>query len=97
MNYRLIIMQPVEAGADLTTGVIESDRSKACRFGVCELDSHNRIVGWEEKPVNPEPTPHNPPKCFVSMGIHCFNRDFLVRLLRSGAKIRPPVTISEGT
>jgi glucose-1-phosphate adenylyltransferase len=86
MNYRLMLMQHVEAGADLTIGAIEFDRGDASRFGVCELDRNNRIVGWEEKPANPKPTPHNSKRCFVSMGIYCFNRDFLVRTLKSDAE-----------
>jgi glucose-1-phosphate adenylyltransferase len=85
MNYKLMIKQHMDAGADLTIGVIEFDRSAAARFGVCELDPNNRIVGWQEKPAEPKPIPHNPDKCFVSMGIYCFNRNFLVRSLEEDA------------
>jgi glucose-1-phosphate adenylyltransferase len=86
MNYGLMLKQHADAGADLTIGVIEFDRSEATRLGVCELDADNRIVGWQEKPADPEPAPNDPNKCFVSMGIYCFNRDFLVRILNEDAE-----------
>ena len=70
----------------VTIGVIEFDRSEATRFGICELDADNRIVGWQEKPAEPKPTPHNPNKCFVSMGIYCFSSDFMMRILKEDAE-----------
>ncbi len=85
MNYRLMLKQHADSGADLTIGVIEFDRSEAVRFGVCELDRDNRIVGWEEKPAEPKPFPNNPNRCLISMGIYCFNREFLIRILKEDA------------
>ena len=78
MNYQLMIQRHIDAGAEATVGVIEVDVSEASRFGVVELDSHHRIVGWQEKPPDPKPSPHNPEKCYASMGIYCFNRDVLL-------------------
>jgi glucose-1-phosphate adenylyltransferase len=86
MNYQLMMQQHLEAGADLTIGVIEFGRSEGSRFGVLEIDSSSRIVGWEEKPANPKPTPHNPEKSLVSMGIYCFNHDFLINVLMADAE-----------
>ena len=75
MNYQLMLQQHVDSGADVTVGAIEFNRAEASRFGVVELDAAGRIVGWEEKPASPKPSPHNPDKCHVSMGIYCFNRE----------------------
>jgi glucose-1-phosphate adenylyltransferase len=86
MNYKLMLKQHADAGADVTIGVIEFDRPEATRFGVCELDADNRIIGWQEKPADPKPSPRDLNKCFVSMGIYCFNRDFLVRILKEDAE-----------
>jgi len=86
MNYTLMIRQHEDAGADVTIGVIEFDRSEGTRFGICELDRDNRIVGWQEKPEEPKPTPHNPNKCFVSMGIYCFSSAFMMRILKEDAQ-----------
>jgi glucose-1-phosphate adenylyltransferase len=86
MNYQLMLAQHVESGAEVTIGTIEWDRSAASRFGIVELDREGRIVGWEEKPANPKPSPHNPEKCHVSMGIYCFNRDLLLEALMADAE-----------
>jgi len=78
MNYMRMLQQHVDAGAEVTIGTLEYDLSEASRFGVLEADATGRIVGWEEKPQDPKPSPWNPSKCNVSMGIYCFNRDLLV-------------------
>jgi glucose-1-phosphate adenylyltransferase len=86
MDYGRMVQQHANSGADLTIGVIEFDRLEATRFGVCELGSDNRVVGWQEKPEKPMPTPHDPNKSFVSMGIYCFNSDFMMRILQEDAE-----------
>lgn len=86
MNYQLMLQHHVEAGADVTIGTIEFDPVEASRFGVVEVDKEGRIVGWEEKPRNPKPSPDNPPKVLVSMGIYCFNRNLLIDELIADAE-----------
>lgn len=86
MNYQLMLKQHVDAGAEVTIGTIEFDRSEAFRFGIVELDQQDRIVGWQEKPSDPKPSPHNPDKCHVSMGIYVFNRDTLIESLMADSE-----------
>jgi glucose-1-phosphate adenylyltransferase len=86
MNYQLMLQQHLDAGAEVTIGAIEFDRSEASQFGVVQLDAQDRIVGWEEKPTNPKPSPHHPDKCHVSMGIYVFNRDVLLDSLMADAE-----------
>ncbi len=86
MNYQLMLKQHIDAGAELTIGTIEFDRSEAFRFGIVELDAQDRIIGWQEKPASPKPSPHNPDKCHVSMGIYVFNRDTLIESLMADAE-----------
>lgn len=86
MDYQLMIQQHKDSGADVTVGTIEFDRSEASRFGIVEVDSHGRITGWQEKPQNPKPSPRNPNKCNVSMGIYCFNRDMLIEASAADAE-----------
>ena len=86
MNYQLMLKQHVDAGAEVTIGTIEFDRSEAFRFGIVELDQQDRIVGWQEKPSDPKPSPHNPDKCHVSMGIYVFNRDSLIESLMADSE-----------
>jgi len=85
MNYQLMLDQHVDAGADVTIATIEFDRAVSSQFGVAEVDQSNRIVGWEEKPADPKPSPKNPQKSNISMGIYCFNRDLLIEALVSDA------------
>lgn len=85
MNYQKMLQQHVDSGAGVTVGTIEFDRSEASQFGVCQLDASGRIVGWQEKPADPKPSPHDPDKCHVSMGIYCFNRDLLIKAMIADA------------
>jgi glucose-1-phosphate adenylyltransferase len=86
MNYHLMLQRHIDAGAGVTVGTIEVDPAQAPRFGVAELDSQHRIVGWQEKPASPKPSPHHPSKCYASMGIYCFNRDLLLECSAADAK-----------
>jgi glucose-1-phosphate adenylyltransferase len=87
MNYQLMLQQHVDAGAEITIGTIEFDRATAAgQFGVIEQDKDGRIFGWQEKPADPRPSPHDPNKCHVSMGIYCFNREALIRALIEDAE-----------
>jgi len=86
MDYGLMLQQHVDAGADLTVGTIEFDVAEAYRFGVCEVDSTGRIVGWEEKPALPKVSPRNPSKINASMGIYIFNADVLIKVLMADAE-----------
>ena len=86
MNYQLMLQQHLDAAAEVTIGTIEFDRSEASRFGIVELDAQDRIVAWQEKPANPKPSPHNPEKCHVSMGIYVFNRDILIESLMADSE-----------
>ena len=85
MNYQRMLQQHVDSGAGVTIGTIEFDRSEASRFGVCDIDSAGRIVGWQEKPPNPK-LRSRPHKSHVSMGIYCFNRDLLIEGLLADAE-----------
>jgi len=86
MNYQLMLQQHADAGAEVTIGTLEYDREQASLFGVVELDGPGRIVGWEEKPANPKPSPTKPDKCHISMGIYCFDRDLLIQALIADAE-----------
>lgn len=87
MNYQLVLKQHIDAGAEVTIGTIEFDRATAARqFGILEQDKDGRIFGWQEKPEDPKPSPHDPNKCHVSMGIYCFNRDLLIQTLIEDAE-----------
>jgi len=87
MNYQKMLEQHVESGADVSVATIEMDAS-ACagKFGVLETDANWRIVGFEEKPLNPKTSPVHPGKCNASMGVYLFNTQLLVPILIDDAE-----------
>lgn len=74
--------------SDLTIAALAVPREEASRFGVIEVDSTGRIVGFEEKPDQPKPIPGRPEECYVSMGNYFFRRPVLERALERDAALR---------
>ncbi len=68
-------------GADLTVAAFPVPKEEAHQFGVIQVDREGRIVGFQEKPANPEPMPDNPDMCLVSMGNYFFRSGVLVESL----------------
>ncbi|MBN2216660.1 MAG: glucose-1-phosphate adenylyltransferase [Pirellulales bacterium] len=82
MNYRKMVEAHVANQADLTIGALRVPIDQARhRFGVMQIDPAERVVGFEEKPANPKPTPDNPDYCYASMGIYVFTTRFLFEQL----------------
>ncbi len=82
MNYGLMIDFHVGNRADVTVGVLRATREEASRrFGVLEVGRDDRIVGFEEKPVDPKPIPGNDRECLASMGIYVFTARHLFETL----------------
>lgn len=68
--------------AACTVATLPYDRAAAARqFGIIEVDEHWRIIGFEEKPADPKPLPHDPTRCLVSMGNYIFNTEVLEEVL----------------
>ena len=82
MDYRLMIRQHIESGADVTVAAKAVPCEQAAgAFGVMETDAESRIVGFEEKPAVPKPMPGCPEFCLASMGIYVFTARFLFEKL----------------
>ncbi len=81
MNYRSMVEYHRETGADLTIAALRVDREKATQFGVIQVDSDDRIVGFEEKPAEPQTIPGDDDHCLASMGIYVFTARFLFEQL----------------
>jgi len=78
MDYAGLLAAHAESGADMTVCCLETPIAEAAgAFGVMEVDSDNRVIGFEEKPAEPKPTPTDPEKCLASMGNYVFNTKFL--------------------
>lgn len=86
MNYRHLLDFHRDADADLTVGVVEAERNKSVHFGVVEVDSKDRVVGFKEKPIKPKTIRHRPNKIYASMGIYVFKRSVLERELEEDAR-----------
>lgn len=81
MNYGTMVEFHRQVGADITVGALRVPREDARQFGVMQVDSDHRIVGFQEKPAEPTPTPEDPDICLASMGIYVFNSRFLYERL----------------
>lgn len=81
MNYRTMIDYHKESNADLTIGALRVPRDAAREFGVMQVDTDNRIVGFQEKPQEPMTIPGDDAHCLASMGIYVFTARFLFEQL----------------
>ena len=86
MNYADMATFHHDNDAVVTVGVIEMDKERAKGFGIVEVDAQSRIIGFEEKPTHPKTIPGSPGRCYVSMGIYFFNRQFLEETLVEDAQ-----------
>jgi len=86
MDYGPMIGFHVEKEADITVGVVEVPVDRAREFGVVGIDETNRVLGFQEKPNDPQPMPGRPDVALASMGIYVFNPRLLERLLRADAE-----------
>ncbi len=77
MDYGQLVDSHEANNADLTIAALPVSKEEAREFGVMQVDSTNRIIGFEEKPKNPKPIPGEPDRCLASMGIYVFNSHFL--------------------
>ncbi len=81
MNYKHMVEYHREVGADLTIGALRVDVESAKQFGVMQIDSDQRVIGFQEKPARPQPLPGDDGHCFASMGIYVFSTRFLLEQL----------------
>ncbi|MEW6455847.1 MAG: glucose-1-phosphate adenylyltransferase [Acidobacteriota bacterium] len=81
MDYSLMLNYHIKKKADFTVGIFDVEIQEASRFGVLEVDEELRIIGFEEKPSNPKPTPFDSSRVYVSMGIYVFNSEILIKEL----------------
>jgi len=85
MDYGLMIATHLEHDADVTVGCVEVPLPEARQYGLMVVDDSNRVIGFREKPENPEPIPGRSDAALASMGIYLFSTDFLLEVLRRDA------------
>ncbi|ASQ48671.1 glucose-1-phosphate adenylyltransferase [Leptotrichia sp. oral taxon 498] len=74
MNYKWMLKEHEENGAELTIAVQPVPIEEASRFGIFEVDKNKKILSFEEKPAEPKSN-------LASMGIYIFNTDTLLEYL----------------
>jgi glucose-1-phosphate adenylyltransferase len=79
MDYRKMLDFHKEHKAVLTVGVINMPKEDSKHFGVMEVDDHNRVLGFYEKPENPAVIPHDEDNIYASMGIYIFDPEVLYK------------------
>ena len=85
MDYEKMLLQHVEAGADVTVGCLEVPRMEAVAFGVMHVDADNKIISFLEKPKDPPAMPGKPDVALASMGIYVFETQFMIEALKRDA------------
>src|SRR5579859_3294827 len=98
MDFRLIIEQHHETGADITIATIPVPRAEASGLGIMHIDAERRITRFVEKPHDPpvqdslKLDPAWYPKLGIegegelflaSMGIYVFGREIIFKLLEN--------------
>ncbi|MCY2996420.1 MAG: glucose-1-phosphate adenylyltransferase [Planctomycetota bacterium] len=98
MDFRKLIDNHQEQGADVTIAGIPVSRQAASGLGIMKIDDTGRVRGFVEKPKSDEELDSvrmDPAffdqrgiqsagrDCLANMGIYLFNRDVLVQLLQS--------------
>lgn len=92
MNFRDMLQNHIEKGAEISIATIPVDSREATEFGILKSDQEHNISAFIEKPAK-ELLPHwvsdtgydmkNQGRNYLaSMGIYIFNRDLLFRLLK---------------
>jgi len=80
MDVRQMLEFHLDRRADLTVAAIPVPVEEAKNFGIIEVDSENRMIGFVEKPkADVKTMPGNPSKCLASMGNYLFTTDALVQ------------------
>lgn len=96
MDYRLLLRQHVETGADITVAAIPVSLEKASGLGILQADEQSRIVRFVEKPKDPAvreslrmpaalrrrlKLAEGAGDCLASMGIYVFSSKVLTETL----------------
>ncbi|HET9389958.1 MAG TPA: sugar phosphate nucleotidyltransferase, partial [Steroidobacteraceae bacterium] len=85
MDYRPLIEQHVQSGADVTLGCVPVCPQEAGSFGVLGVDTQQRVRSFIEKPP-PESLPASTQRnVLASMGVYVFTTEYLAERLRQDA------------
>jgi len=88
MDYHEMVRSHQRRHADITIATIQIPPEEAGRFGIVEIDTSHRVIGFEEKPRHGDParSMFNPQMASASMGIYVFNTAVLCQALLEDAE-----------
>jgi len=86
MDYGAMLATHVGSNASFTIACKTVPIADATEFGVMKVDGDGRIVGFQEKPGNPESLPGDESSALVSMGIYIAPLGFLSEQLNRDAR-----------
>jgi glucose-1-phosphate adenylyltransferase len=78
MEYDMMVAHHEDQEADCTVGVIRVPLEEAPRMGIMEVDEHNQVIDFVEKPANP-------PGDLANLGVYVFKHKVLEDLLKEDA------------
>ncbi|MFT6984511.1 MAG: glucose-1-phosphate adenylyltransferase [Psychromonas sp.] len=82
MDYGVLLAEHVESNADMTVCCLEVPTEEAAgSFGVMTVNTENKVIGFDEKPAQPNEIPGKPGQCLASMGNYLFTTEFLFEQL----------------
>jgi glucose-1-phosphate adenylyltransferase len=87
MDYRRMLRFHLDKRAQVTLASIEVPLLDGRRFGIVAVDEDQRVIGFEEKPTDPEAIPGVSNFALASMGIYVFDIDVLVKALEDDAAL----------
>jgi glucose-1-phosphate adenylyltransferase len=85
MDYGRMLRFHQDRQAAVTIATIEVPLAESQRFGIVQVDEGDRVIGFQEKPECPMPSPGAPNLALASMGVYVFDFDILVRALEADA------------
>ena len=87
--YKMDVSQMVTfhkpKNAAMTVAALRMPIEEASAFGVIEVDTEGRMIGFQEKPKQPKHIPGDPTQALVSMGNYIFETEALCRELKRDA------------
>ncbi len=87
MDYHEMVDLHIRSNADITIATIQIPPDEASRFGIVDINTERRVIGFEEKPKhgNPMRSVFNRDMVSASMGIYVFNTKTLLQALMEDA------------
>jgi len=85
MDVRQMVDFHIKNNASMTVSSLPVSVEEARDFGVIQVDSGQRIIGFQEKPAHPKPIPGRTEEAYASMGNYIFNTDFMLNALYEDA------------